>query len=303
MNQPFGYGRIPQMGSDVGALPQAHASLPPGYATMRVKNGARMSKSNVGKSMVLDQGWKGPAVWQAFDGAQGPPQGPAMPPMTATRSSSMSSQFPPPPFASYSETQAGLESMPRPLPYPPVSGFPQSPAINLSSTFERMSWANPSAKRMPQLPMAYPAQAQPNDGSSMPCFLGANAPYVQPIAYPDGSVNVSGSAPDVKEVAHSRKQAVIRGSSWRRSDDARNYIGQRSQDQCPNGGSLAYQPCTCDKCKARNRSVFVHVLSFKGVAEVESIISRLKSGLGQRVGQVAAVHPAGHKTISAFLVQ
>lgn len=270
---------------------------------MRVKNDPRLLRSNASRGMLPDQSWRNPALWQTLDSAQGLPQNPMVSSMVAMNSS-VPGQVPKPPFAGHGGAQSGLENATRPLPHPPLSSFPQGPAINLAPTFERMSLASSSAKQMPQHPMQFQALTQPYGGSAVPFHPDAIAPHAQQ-PYPSSSLSDPTSfALDPKDSVQSRKQAEIQGSSWRRSDDARNYIqddGHRKM--CPNRGNQPYQACTCGRCNARNCSIFVQVINFQGEEDSLTMIPHLKAALVSRVGQIVEVHFTGNPSVSCFIVR
>lgn len=246
-----------------------------------------------GTNVFGDQEWKHQGHW--FPVAHAQPQ------VVASRSSSTSSWNSQSQAAKFAR-QLGLENSSRPLPYPPVAPFKTGAAVNLASTFKQLSMASKSDGEYGSQPpqMFYPAHPlgsgvhgisyHPSQTEQQAAQGGLGPAGVQ--------VHTTPAAAKVPVVSSRvRKQAEIRGPSWRRSDDARNYLGTDQQARlCPNKGpdkGIPYQACECTRCVERNRSIFVALRTVDHAIDQEHIICLLGSGLSSLIGEVEMVYPAG----------
>lgn len=272
-----------------GPSSQGPNGLPLGYGTMRMKPNARMAVSNIGN--VQTQIPDFPRHIDAVPIPTGPPVLPQ-----SYKNSSWNLQ------AQANREHQATENTPRPLPYPPVANFTQSSSVNLGPTFEQMSRAISMNPHHMHNQHAHPSGAQ-------------TFPFRHGLASHSSTQSFSGPVPPgpatirpPKPQGNPRKQADMQGSSWRRSDDVRNFTGTDSLPRfCPNKSSekndiRPYVPCECEWCEDRNKSIYVQVLGFHRAYTSEQETTQLQLALESLLGEVRQVVSTGLHA-RAFIVK
>lgn len=233
-----------------------------------------------------DQAWKSSSHWQS----SGDTQGHVAPTLNPTVST-----WPVHPQVPSLNALSTFEHAPRPLPYPPIAPFHRGPAVNLASTFKQLSKPIRASTQHDSQPVqtVYPSLYGGASQQTPPVSLGGieseNRAHVGRSQVPTSK-------------SQDRKQTNMHKSSWRRSDDARNHgaeyavrqaTGNSQAKVCPNtkfGSSRPYQPCDCDQCEKRNRSVYLQLIKFDHVLVKDQVVRVLTSGLTPLIGEVEALH-------------